>query len=180
VAEAMVSWGSRVTRAKLLLNTPGVVLLEGEIGAGANARAGIPVRIGLPGARNMVDGRLAAIGQNQRFLVALGSRAVRGAARVRVDLPCFAVGQALGGQKPVRIVDLSSSGARVQGLELEVGADFELRFVPPGHSTVESLRCVVVRTIGEDQPPDVGVAFCAGTLSFRTDLAQASPARTGT
>ena len=124
----------------------------------------------------MVQCRLAAYGQNNRFLIALGSRAVRGAARVRVDLRGVMRGVSSAGARQVRVVDLSSSGARVAGLELPVGADFDLSLVPPGRKDVVTVRCVVVRAIGDEPAAEHGVAFCGGALSFRVDLMAASPA----
>jgi hypothetical protein len=170
---ALVSWGTGITRARLLHVTPGVLLLEGEQAPGKPLPPGAPLRVGLPGTNTMVPGRLAASGQQGRFLIALGSRAVRGSARVRVELRAIARTNASASGRPVKVVDLSSSGARVRGLDLPIGSDFDLSFVPPGRQDLVTLRCVAVRSVGEDALPELGVAFCGGALSFRVDLTQA-------
>jgi hypothetical protein len=118
----------------------------------------------------MVPARLAAYGQDGRYLVTLGSRAVRGAARVRVDLRAEVFCSAAPNGVVVRVLDLSSSGARVRGAALPVGSDFEMRLVPPGRRDLVSVRCVVVRTVADSAPPEVGVTFCGGPLSFRLQL----------
>jgi hypothetical protein len=118
----------------------------------------------------MLPARLAAYGEDGRYLVALGSRAVRGAARVRVDLRAEVFSSDAPNGMPIRVLDLSSSGARLRGAALRVGDDFELRLVPPGRRDVARVRCVVVRTVPESVPPEVGVTFCGGPLSFRLQL----------
>jgi PilZ domain len=167
--EALVSWGNGVTRARVVQGTSSVLLLEGERPLGGPLPPGAPLRVALPGAPHMVAGRLAAYGENGRYLISLGSRAVRGAARIRTDLRAMVHGTGLAPGLSAKIVDLSSSGARVQGHALPVGSDFDLRFVPPGRSELVSVRCVVVRAIA-DAIPAVGVAFCGGSLSFRVEL----------
>ncbi len=59
---ALVSWGTGITRARLLHVTSGVLLLEGEQAPGKPLPPGTPVRVGLPGTPHMVPGRLAAYG----------------------------------------------------------------------------------------------------------------------
>jgi hypothetical protein len=169
----LVSWPSGLTRAQLLRVSPSVLLLEGERPPGVLPAPGAPLRVGLPGLPRMVPARLASFGQGSRFLVALGSRAVRGAVRVRVDLPGVVRSPALAGQTSVRVIDLSSSGARLSGLRLPVGADFELTFSPPGHHDPVCMRCVVVRAVDESDCDELGAAFCGGTLTFRIDLGRA-------
>jgi hypothetical protein len=74
-----------------------------------------------------------------------------------------------------RVVDLSSSGARLRGVRLAVGADIELTFVPPGRRDAVTMRNVVVRAIDEHGEGEIGVAFCGATLSFSVDLTQQLP-----
>src|SRR5258708_2452160 len=83
----LVSWGNGITRARLLRGTTSVLLLDGEKPHGNPLAPGAPLRIGLPGTPRMLRARLAAHVQGNMFLVSLGSRAVRGASRARVDLP---------------------------------------------------------------------------------------------
>lgn len=168
---AMVTWPSGVTRAQLVQSTPHVVLLEGDGPVGSPPPVGTLLRLRLPGSRDVAPARLAAYGKGGRFLVALGTRGVRGAARVRVDLPATIRGPHLYGAEQVRVVDLSSSGARLRGLVLPAGSDLELKLVPPGRHQAVSMRCVVIHTLDSD-PPEMGVAFAAGSLSFSIELAR--------
>jgi hypothetical protein len=71
-----------------------------------------------------------------------------------------------------RLVDLSSSGARVRGLRLPVGSDFELSFVPPGRRSDVRMRCVVVRAVEDAEQAEVGVTFSGGSVSFTVELKQ--------
>jgi hypothetical protein len=124
----------------------------------------------------MLSARLAAYGQGGRYLVVLGTRAVRGALRVRLNLPAVVRGASLWAPLSVRIVDLSGSGACVRGARLSVGSECELCFVPPGLSDAVRLRCVVVRTVDEPDQGDMALAFCGGLLSFSVALASPRPA----
>jgi hypothetical protein len=170
----LVSWGSGITRARLLRGTSSVLLLEGHQPSGGIPVPGAPLRVGLPGTPRMLPARLAAHIRGDMFLVSLGSRAVRGAARARVDLPAIVRAPSLTGALNARVVDISSSGARLRGCSLPVGREFELTFVPPGRTDVVSVRCVAVRQIGSAEGPDVGSAFCGGALAFRIDSAAPS------
>ncbi len=170
----LISWGSGITRARLLRGTSSVLLLEGQQPSGSALVPGAPLRVGLPGTPRMLPARLAAHVRGDMFLVSLGSRAVRGAARARVDLPAIVRAPSMAGALNVRVVDISSSGARLRGCTLPVGREFELTFVPPGRTDVVSLRCVTVRQIDSSDGPDVGSAFCGGALAFRIDPAEPS------
>lgn len=170
----LVSWGSGITRARLLRGTSSVLLLAGQKPSGAPLAPGAPLRVGLPGTPRMLPARLAAHVRGDMFLVSLGSRAVRGAARARVDLPAIVRAPFLSAALSVRVVDISSSGARLRGCSLPVGREFELTFVPPGRTDVVSLRCVAVRQIDSSDGPDVGSAFCGGALAFRLGAATPS------
>jgi len=170
---ALVSWGNGITRAEILQATTSVLLLQGDRPTGTALSPGSPLRVGLPGSPHMLPARLATYGQNNRYLVALGSRAVRGAARVRIDLRAVVHHAGARQGQPMRVVDLSSSGARLRGVPLPPGSEFELTFVPPGRHDLVTLRCVVVRAIPDTSPTEMGAAFCGSTLSFSVNLAQA-------
>jgi hypothetical protein len=170
--DALVSWGSATTSAKIVQATPSVLVLQGELPEGPPLPPGAPVQVELADSQRAVQARVAAYGQGGRYLLALGMRAVRGAARVRVDLPATVRGGGLPAPARVRIVDLSSSGARLRGLRLAVGADIELSFVPPGRRDAVTMRNVVVRAMDERGEAEIGVAFCGSTLSFSVDLTQ--------
>ena len=68
-----------------------------------------------------------------------------------------------------RVVDISSSGARLRGCSWSIGREFELTFVPPGLTKIVSVRCVTVRNIDNSDGPDIGSAFCGGALAFRVN-----------
>lgn len=165
----LVSWGSGITRARLLRGTSSVLLLEGEKPSGGLLTPGAPLRVGLPDAPRMLPARLAAHARGDMFLVSLGTRAVRGAARVRVDLPAIVRAPFLTGALNTRVVDLSRSGARLHGCSLPIDSEFELTFVPPGRLDTVSVRCVTVRTIDNVDGTDVGSAFYGGALAFRVE-----------
>ena len=157
--ELLVAWGREVTRATILHVSPSVLLLEGDKPVGRAGAPGAMVHVGRPGRTPAVPARVAADGQNRRYLLALGSRAVRGATRVRVNLPGMLNTPGVAEPVPVRIVDLSPSGARVRGIDLQVGVDCELTFVPTGRRELVTRRCVVVHTKPLGVPIEVGVAF---------------------
>jgi hypothetical protein len=63
---------------------------------------------------------------------------------------------------PARIVDLSTSGARVEGpgAAVPVGAEIELGFTPPGQTEPMTVSGFVIRKIRGPAPtPAIGVAF---------------------
>jgi PilZ domain len=59
----------------------------------------------------------------------------------------------------VRIADLSTGGARVEGLQLPIGTEVALLFTPPGRGTPIDVLGFVVRLIESSETPSVGVAF---------------------
>ncbi len=88
------------TTARLLYKTAQMALLEGDVPAGGHPPAvGTLVRLTFPGEKGMRGGRIAAYGQSNVYLVALGSRAIRGSKRVRVDLPAVVQSSFLGGRR---------------------------------------------------------------------------------
>jgi hypothetical protein len=163
---AVVSWTHEVTQARLIRMTPSVLLLEGPPPTVA-PEIGAPVQVSIPGMSRMVPARLATFAPDGRYLLALGKRPVRGAVRVHVDLPATVMAQC---KAEARVVDLSSSGARIRTCaELPIGSECELSFVPPGRHERVMVRCVVVRTVNVCE---TAVAFAAGALSFRIELVQ--------
>ena len=166
---ACVAFGNEVTYPRLVQTTPNVLLLEGDLPGGATLAVGTPLRIGLPGSSHLSEARLAATAEGGRYLVSLGTRAVRGAARVAVDLPAV-VRSSGAGRVSTRMVDLSSSGARLCGIRLPVGSELEVSFVPPGRHYPVTMRCVVVRAVDEDGRGAIGVTFSGSSLSFSVEL----------
>jgi PilZ domain len=178
--DLLVTWGKEVTVAKILHVTHSVILLEGPKPRARHAlKAGTLVRVGRPGRPPSVPARLAADGQGARYLLALGLRAVRGTQRHRVNIPAIVGATGLQGLVAARIVDLSSSGARVRGLTLQPGADCEVSFVPPGRRELVTTRSVVVHQQKGRLPPEIGVAFRGAGLEYRLAPVNAQDLRPG-
>jgi hypothetical protein len=98
-------------------------------------------------------GRLAEHGRAGRFLVSLGTRPVRRAVRLRVSLPGVLRCPALPEPMQVEIIDLTTAGARVRGVELPVDSQVALDFTPPGRDQAVTVRALVAHaTHGSDQP----------------------------
>ena len=143
-----------------VLGSTGNVLLIQGLGTGLSLPPlGTPVRLRVDWDRQLLTGRLAAHGVAGRFLVSLGERAIRRSRRFPVDLPGVATSAHLYGPVEVRVVDLSTGGARVAGLDLPVGTELMLRFTPPGHERPLDVAAFVVRAIGSNESPTIGVAF---------------------
>jgi hypothetical protein len=151
-------FGSTPLPAEVIGSTGTVLLLQAEPHANLPP-LGTLVRLRLAWDRQQLQGRLAAQGTAGRFLFALGERAIRRSKRVAVDLPAVVRSAALPGPEQARVLDLSSGGARVEGLELGVGSELELSFTPPGRADAMTVQAFVVRTIDGTEVPTVGVAF---------------------
>jgi hypothetical protein len=104
-------------------------------------------------------GRLAEHGRAGRFLVSLGERPVRGSLRLRVSLPAMLRDPGSGEAKEVEIVDLTTGGARIRGLELPVGSQVTLDFTPPGGTQPVAVRAVVAHGTHGAKQPWIGVRF---------------------
>jgi hypothetical protein len=120
---------------------------------------GTPIRLKLDWDSQSLNGRVAAHGVSGRLLVSIGERAIRGARRFPVDLVGIARSSQLYGPVEVRLTDLSSGGARVEGLLLPVGSEIELTFTPPGQRAPINVLAFVVRCIDTANTPTLGVAF---------------------
>jgi len=150
--------GTIFMRAEVLGSSANVLLLQGH-GEDSLPPLGTPVRLKLNWDRQMLSGRLAAHGIGGRFLVTLGERAIRRSRRFPVDLQGVARSAQLYGPVEVDIADLSTGGARVEGIRLPVGSEVELRFTPPGHQQPLTVLGFVVRSIDSGQTPTLGIAF---------------------
>jgi methyl-accepting chemotaxis protein len=73
---------------------------------------------------------------------------------IRVAVRC----EAWTGARIARIVDLSATGARIDGLEAPVGSELVLTFTP-AHSKPLHRRATVMRSAFTDAGPWVGIAF---------------------
>jgi hypothetical protein len=148
-----------VVHAEVIGSTASVMLLQGPAAGAKVAPLGAPVRLRVEWDRQLLSCRLAAYGASGRFLVSLGERAIRGSRRLPLDLPGVARGPQLPNPVDVRVVDLSTGGAQVEGIELPVGSELELRFTPPGQPTPITVLGFVVRVVEIDDVRSVGLAF---------------------
>jgi PilZ domain len=156
----MAAYGSVSFAAEVLGSSPHVMLLEG-VEPARLPPLGTPLRLNVGWDRQQLNGRLAAHGVNARFLVTLGERGIRRTRRFRVDLPAVLRSAQLGGPEAVRIRDLSTSGARVEGpgARLPLGSEVELTFTPPRQTEPMTVRGFVIRKISGAPAPAIGVAF---------------------
>jgi PilZ domain-containing protein len=151
--------GGQNLKAEVIGSTDNVLLLQGTEADVTLPPLGTPVRLRVVWDRQLLIGRLAAHGVAGRFLVSIGERAIRYSRRFPVDLPGVARSAHLYGPVEVRIVDLSTGGARVRGIDLPVGTEIELQFTPPGQATDINVLGFVVRAIDGAEMPTLGVAF---------------------
>jgi PilZ domain-containing protein len=119
----------------------------------------IGTQLEVRGENQHVSGRLAEHGRTGRFLVAIGDRPVRRALRLKVSLPATVRAAALDGPRTVEIVDLTTGGARIRGVELPVGSQVTLDFTPPHREEPVSVRAVVAHGTHRGQQPWIGVLF---------------------
>ena len=107
----------------------------------------------------VLEGRLAERGRGGRFLISLGERPVRRSPRLRVSLRGTLRTSSLEGPINVEIVDLTSGGARVRGVELPVGSPLTLHFTPPARQDPVSVRATVAHGTHGATQPWIGVLF---------------------
>ena len=81
------------------------------------------------------------------------------ARRQAVNIPVRVRGAAWSGERQATIVDLSATGARVDGLEAPAGAELVLVFVPTGERAPVTRRATVKRSVRGDGGPWLGLAF---------------------
>jgi hypothetical protein len=103
-------------------------------------------------------GRLAEHGRRGRFLLSIGERAVRRGLRLKVSLPGSLRTRDLA-PVTVEIVDLTTAGARVRGLELPIGTQVTLEFTPPGRNDAVAVRAMVAHSTEQSPQPWIGVRF---------------------
>ena len=172
----MVECAGTLVRCEVLGSTGNVLLLQSTDPNVSLPSLGTPMRMRVDWDRQLLTGRLAAHGVASRFLVTLGERAIRRSRRFPVDLPGMATSGHLYGPVEVRVVDLSTGGARIEGLDLPVGSELELRFTPPGRPTPISVQAFVVRAIDGTSPPSIGLAFRLAQSSIDVLAQQSSQA----
>jgi hypothetical protein len=152
--------GGSVLPAEVIGSTAHVLLLQGPKAGTKLARLGAPVRLRVKWDRQMLTGRFASYGVAGRFLVSIGERPIRQTQRYSVDLPGVAYASQLPqGRAQVWVADLSTGGARIRGIDLEVGSELELRFKPPGREEPITVLGFVVRVIDSADGGSVALAF---------------------
>jgi hypothetical protein len=104
-------------------------------------------------------GRLAEHGRAGRFLVCVGNRPVRRSVRLRVSLPGTLRCPLLPEPLKVEIVDLTTGGARVRGVELPTGTQIALDFTPPGRDESVTVRALVAHATQDAEHPWIGLIF---------------------
>ena len=156
---AVAEMGGLRLEVDVLGSTASVLILQARDATAVLPSLGTPVRVRLEWDRQILNGRLAALGVAGRVLVSIGERAIRRSRRFSVNLTGIARGAQLDGPVDVRIADLSSGGARVEGIQLPVGSELELRFTPPRRPAPLTVRGFVVRIVERTERPTVGVAF---------------------
>jgi hypothetical protein len=166
--------GGSIRLAEVIGSTANVLLLQALDPTEPLPVLGTIVRLRVEWDRQVLNGRLAAHGVAGRFLVSIGERAIRSSRRFPVSLPGTAESVHLYGAVEVRIADLSTGGARVEGIDLPVGSDVSLTFTPPGRPAPINVVGFVVRAIGGTEVPTLGVAF--RLLQQSTDVLGHAPA----
>lgn len=155
----MAECAGALLRCEVLGSTGNVLLLQCPDAQAALPPLGTPVRLRSDWDRQVLTGRIAAHGVAARFLVTIGERAIRRSRRFPVNLTGTANSGHLYGPTEVRIIDLSTGGARVEGLDLPIGTELELRFTPPGRPGPITVQGFVVRAIESAESPCLGIAF---------------------
>jgi len=106
-----------------------------------------------------VTGRLAEEGRAGRFLISVGERPVRSVLRLRVSLPGTLRCETLPEPVTVEIVDLTTGGARIRGVELAIASQVAFEFTPPGRDAPVTVRARVVHSSKQAVEPWIGVVF---------------------
>lgn len=145
-------------RAVVLHSARGVLVLEAVDPRVALPTIGTEVHVEQK-AGVQVSGRLAEHGRGGRFLLSLGDRPVRRSSRLKISRPGTVRSAALPGAVAVEVVDLTTGGARVRGVELPVGSQVTLEFTPPYREEPVSVRAIVAHGTHGAEQPWIGVVF---------------------
>jgi hypothetical protein len=165
LAEVICSWGSSSedgphperAAAVILHAARDLLVLEA-----ADPRQTLPppgTLVHVRGESQNLTGRVAEQGRAGRFLVCLGSRPVRRSIRLRVSLPGTLRCPLLPEPKLVEIIDLTTAGARVRGVELPVNTQVALDFTPPGRNESVTVRALVAHATHGADLPWIGLIF---------------------
>jgi hypothetical protein len=157
LTEVTVSWDEEKAgrRAYLIHAAHNMLVLEAGDPSLPLPVDGTSVRV--EGPHETLVGKVAEHGRAGRFLVSLGDRPIRRANRLKVSLP--ATVRSAGETREVEIVDLTTGGARVRGIQVPVGSELNLYFTPPGRDETVTVRASVVHANHSVQQPWIGLAF---------------------
>jgi hypothetical protein len=145
------------TTASVVHRTPRMLVLEASDPHTVLPPLGARIEVHVE--HEQLYGSLAEHGRAGRFLVALGDRPVRRALRLKVSLPGRLRSPALSAPLTIEIVDLTTGGARIRGVELPVGSQVTLDFTPPYRDEPVSVRAVVAHGTHGAERPWMGVVF---------------------
>jgi methyl-accepting chemotaxis protein len=104
------------------------------------------------------EGTEALAGTAERLRRLISHFRLTEARRQTVDIPVSARSSAWSGTRSARIVDLSATGARIDGLEAPAGSELYVTFTPADGSRTRR-AAKVVRCDTSDAGPWVGIAF---------------------
>jgi PilZ domain-containing protein len=162
LAEVTCSWGEGADDADSTLAAivhVGRDMLVLEAADPARALPPMGSALHVVGATLDVLGRIAEHGRAGRFLVSMSNRPVRRDLRLRVSLTGVLRSAALSGPVQVEIADLTTSGAKVRGIELPSGSQVALDFIPPGRDDTVTVRARVAHTSTGSTTPWIGLVF---------------------
>lgn len=159
LAEVTCAWGDadESTTAVIVHAARDMLVLEASDSRRDLPPLGTEMRV--HGASGDVVGRLAEQGRTGRFLVSIGTRPVRRGLRLRVSLPGTLRTPMLPQPLPVEIVDLTTGGCRVRGVELAVDQQVSLDFTPPGRDQPVTVRAIVAHGRHSAGQPWAGLRF---------------------
>jgi hypothetical protein len=160
LAEVTCSWGDGgVEQATAVIVHAGRDMLVLEAADPRRVLPPLGTEVHVTGESKDLNGRLAEHGRAGRFLVSIGLRPVRRAMRLRVSLQGTLRCKTLAEPLAVEIVDLTTGGCRVRGIEVPVGSQVTLDFTPPGRDQSVTVRALVAHSTHGSEKPWIGVAF---------------------
>jgi hypothetical protein len=162
LAEVTCTWSHDLNAPELTTAVVVHVAREMVVLESTNPRQALPALgtlIDITGDIERLSGRLAEVGRAGRFLISLGERPVRAVLRLRVSLPGTLRCASLPEPQSVEIIDLTTGGARLRGVELPVDSNVTFDFTPPGRDEPVTVRARVAHASDRARPPWIGVVF---------------------
>jgi hypothetical protein len=161
LAEVTCSWGEDTNAAEqtaLVIHAArDMLVLEPSMPRHVLPPLGTLMRVS--GDLENLTGRLAEEGRAGRFLISLGDRPVRRVLRLKVSLPGTLRSPNLPQPATVEIVDLTTGGARLRGVELPIDSHVTFDFTPPGRDQPVTVRALVAHSSHQAGQPWIGVVF---------------------